>query len=616
MQRFRTHITQATQVANARPAYAAGLRAAVATVGPLLAGSALEWPNAAWMGLAGFNVALADKGGALRTRLGAMIPATFYGTLAVIAGALAGRHPLSAVIVIAIWAIGAGIARTYGAPATGTGVLSLATLVISMEQPAPTLLAALTRGRGVLAGAAFAIALSLLLGRFRLYAPARLAIARAYRALAAVARGESSAIAEARAAIAESRRTLTQLRRGLNGESPRGERLLVLLESSDRLATLLEREPAPRPDLAAILLAIADGIERERYSASLNTSSADPLHDPLVTALTALRELNDERDAERPRFDFRAAYIAPVRGVLTWHSAVLRHALRVAVAAGIASAITRALHVDRGYWLTLTVVVVLQPYTSATLQRGLQRIVGTIGGAVVAALLLSVVHTPLQMMAIVFVGAALTVALLPVNYGLFAFVLTPTFVMLAEVHALDRHLVWLRVSNTLFGAMLALLAAFVLWPASERGRLRDDVAAALRALAELARCTVECDDEQIAEARRDFAVALENANASLQRALSDHREGAAEEAAMTVLIYSRRFAAAFTRLAHAAARENDRLRLAALGRYAAAMLTELANAVAHERPPVIREEPPPHAVAEAERILEPLAAVAAAVRRV
>ena len=85
---------------------------------------------------------------------------------------------------------------------------------------------------------------------------------------------------------------------------------------------------------------------------------------------------------------------------------------------------------------------------------------------------------------------------------------------------------------------------------------------------------------------------------------------------MTVLIYSRRFAAALARLSHAAARENDRLRLAALGRHASAMLTELANAIAQQRAPVINEEPPPHAVAEAERILEPLAAVAAAVRRV
>jgi hypothetical protein len=46
--RLRTHIAQATLVAAARPAYAAGLRAAIATVAPLLLG----WPGAAWMGLA------------------------------------------------------------------------------------------------------------------------------------------------------------------------------------------------------------------------------------------------------------------------------------------------------------------------------------------------------------------------------------------------------------------------------------------------------------------------------------------------------------------------------------------------------------------------------------
>jgi len=565
---LRTHLVQATQVASARPAFAAGLRAAVATVSPLLIGSALGWPNAAWMGLAGFSVALGDKGGLLRTRFRAMLPAAFFGALSAFAGGLAGRHPIAAVALFAAWAVGAGVARSYGAAATGTGILSMATLVVSTEQPVRTLEEALRRGGAVLAGAAFAIAISLLLGRFRLYAPARRAVARVYRLLAS-----NAPSSEIRDAIAAARATLTQLRRGLQGESPRGERLLVMLESADRIASRIAEVHSP--PLALAMRAIADSVEAERDPGSMMNPASGAAGAALASAITALRELHAAR-SERPLPRFHARFIAPLRSALTWDSAVLRHALRVAAAGGLAAALTRALHIDRGYWLTLTVVVVLQPYTSATVQRGLQRVTGTIAGAVVAALLLSVVQTPLQMMAIVFAGTVLTVALLPVNYGLFSFALTPTFVMLAEVHAIDRHLVWLRVDNTLIGALIAWLAAWLLWPAAEQGRVRDDLAAALRELAELTRCIAECDERQIGEARRTVSVALTNADASVQRALSGAGESRdAEEAMMAVLVYARRYAAA----------------LPAPSPRAAAALNDLAEAIAQQRAPQIEEIP-------------------------
>jgi len=565
--RIRAHLAQATQVTTTRPAYASGLRAAIATVGPLLIGAAMGWPNAAWMGLAGFNVALVDKGGDLRTRLGAMLPATVFGTLAAVIGAIAGRHPVSALVVLALWAIGAGVARSYGAAAIGVGILSLATLVISTEQPAANLADALHRGIAILGGALFAIALSLLLGRFRLYRPARLAVARVYRLLAAHE--------DVRDAVSNARRTLTELRRGMQGESPRGARLLILLESADRLSAQMQ---AADPRLQAALLAIADAIDREHYRAPIDNPATGPARETIDVALRALRELNDGDERVRMPFDFGAQVLDPIRGTLSWDSAVLRHALRVAVTAGIAAAVTRSFDIERGYWLTLTVVVVLQPYTSATLQRGMQRVVGTVAGAIVAALLLYVLHTPAQLMVVIFIGAALTVAVLPVNYGLYSFALTPTFVLLAEVHAVDRHLVWLRVSNTLFGALLAWLAARMLWPASERGRVRDDLVAALRALAEFTRCTAECDDAMIADARRAFHVALENAEASLQRVLSEAAD-ADEEAMMAVLVYARRFA-------------ND-----PRPRTASPVLYELAAAIEESRAPNVTGEMSPELTA-------------------
>ena len=353
--------------------------------------------------------------------------------------------------------------------------------------------------------------------------------------------------------------SLAALRRGLNGETPRGERLLVLVESGDRLLTSLERV-APQPQLAPILETIARTVETEKNEIPSGPATQLPsdLHQHLRVAETAAAELND--DQLRQHHSFRTItqrYIDPIVKNLHWSSVVLRHAMRVAVAAAAAEALATRLQIPRRYWVTLTVIIILQPHTSSTLQRGLQRLAGTILGGIVAAVLLGLVHSPIQMIVVVFIGAALTVALLPVNYGLYSLFLTPTFILLAEVSAIDRNLVWLRVNNTLLGAAIAYVAAWVLWPASERGRVRDDLAAALRQLADYTRCVGECDDVQAAAARRAFIVSLENGEASLQRLLTD-RGSDDTESLMAILVYARRYAIALSALVAASA---DRLRL-------------------------------------------------------
>jgi uncharacterized membrane protein YccC len=568
------HLVQATRVTSARPAWWSGIRAAIATIGPILIGQSLAWPAAAWMGLAGFNVALADKGGPLRTRLSAMSVAAFWGIVAAVTGALIGRSLWISVAVVAVWALGAGLARAYGAVATTAGIISLVTLVVSIAAPAENLQGVWQRGGAVLAGSAFAMALALFVWRVRPYRAVRMAVARALRAAAAVAAspGEDSARAGAQAAIEEARGALAAFRRGMQGETPRGERLLVLAESADRLVSLLTGPP--QPGVAAALEAIAGAVESERLEGFANVAvPSGPVGAVLTVALTAVRELNDDSivaasEPSRPFFD-------PLLAVLAWESDVLRHALRVAVATAFAVALTSALEISRGYWLSLTVIVILQPYTSATFQKGLQRIAGTIAGGVAAAVLLAVVHSPAGLMVLIFVGAAVTVAFLPVNYGLYSLFVTITFVLLAEVGANDWHLVWRRVSMTLAGAAIAYVAAWLLWPASERGRVRDDLAEALRALADYARCLADCDDAGAAESRRAFLVALQNSEASLQRLLSDATEPH-EEQMMAVVVYLRRFAIALSALA---ARASDRLRLGPLARYLATALADAATAV-------------------------------------
>jgi uncharacterized membrane protein YccC len=64
----------------------------------------------------------------------------------------------------------------------------------------------------------------------------------------------------------------------------------------------------------------------------------------------------------------------------------LYYALRTAAAAGIATAISQFMHLDRGWWIAVGAVVVIQPDRSATLAKSVNRVLGTVIGGVTATL--------------------------------------------------------------------------------------------------------------------------------------------------------------------------------------------------------------------------------------
>jgi uncharacterized membrane protein YccC len=64
----------------------------------------------------------------------------------------------------------------------------------------------------------------------------------------------------------------------------------------------------------------------------------------------------------------------------------LYYSLRAGAAAGISTAIWQHWNIDRGWWIAVSAVVVIQPDRSATLAKSLARVLGTIIGALTATL--------------------------------------------------------------------------------------------------------------------------------------------------------------------------------------------------------------------------------------
>jgi len=238
-------------------------------------------------------------------------------------------------------------------------------------------------------------------------------------------------------------------------------------------------------------------------------------------------------------------------------SLLLRHAARVALVCGVDVVLIFLLNIDHGYWLLMTSLIVLQPHVSGTMRRGIERIGGTVGGGILAAVLAATLHSQLATAAVLFPLALLALAFLPVSYAVFAFFLTPAFVLAWLPWSGDWRLAIVRTINTIAGAVLSLLAMAFLFPSYERDRaplfLRASIAADRRYLNQLAESwrTQSRSSRPLANARRATGLAHNDTEESLERLLAENwpRRRPFAHFVAAFVTYLRRFAQSVTTLA-------------------------------------------------------------------
>ncbi|WP_177176868.1 FUSC family protein [Faunimonas pinastri] len=244
--------------------------------------------------------------------------------------------------------------------------------------------------------------------------------------------------------------------------------------------------------------------------------------------------------------------ISRIRGNLGFRSLAFSHALRVAVTGAIAVLITHFAHLPRGYWISITAVAVLQPYMVDTWRRTLERVFATILGGLIAAVILYFVHDPLLLTALIFPLCVAAMAVRLINFALFILCLTPQFILVAELFQTGGtltggNLAGIRALDTVIGGVLGLLAGLVLWPNWQGPRLPAEIATAIRIhrdYLKAALCFVPGKSAALDRVRREAGLSSNNAEASMQRLLSERHLKRAEiiEPVMTILAALRRLA--------------------------------------------------------------------------
>ncbi len=558
---------------------------------PLIVGWVLRRPELVWAGLGGWLTMLSDPGGPYPTRAAAMGTFALMGALATFAGGLAGLTPWAAIPTLFTFAMICSLIRVHGDTAATIGVLALTMVCITEGSPAH-LDVSLVRAGLFLSGSLFAILLAVAFWPFCPYYPVRAAVAASWMAVgdvAAAAAKVASSPADAakweslvplrrraRETLEDAREALAVARAGRHGETGRGFQLLVLYEILELLlgdlAALLEAlragaerdEPLPPhagealADVSRALYAIAEAVVEEgpteavvapRFDASLNPAVLfSRVEDEIRQALHSVEALRRGGPGPRQHEALSFPEEAPsLRDAFAKGSTELHHALRVALVATLAQLLATALRLERSYWVTVTVVLVLQPHAIATVRRALQRAGGTVIGGLIAALIARHLREPLALGGVLFALAWIAVAVRRMNYALFATLVTPVFVLLAETNAGAGHLTRVRILDTLLGGALALAGAIALWPTRDLDRMPALIAAILRADRVYLDAVLHGQGPGgTVAARRRVGLATANAEAALQRLIAEALPPARVEPLMALVAYGRRLSASIT----------------------------------------------------------------------
>jgi uncharacterized membrane protein YccC len=541
------------------------IRTTVALVGPLELARLLAMPLLTWVGIGAFLLAVGDStDDGDRHQILRLVVGAGLGGLALASGVLAATTLFTAVLGMLFWGAVAGLIGVYG-NAFATMGLPIAWAYVELGLPAHDHSPASAATFGVLfaLGGGLTMTCTWLASVADPYRPLQHATAAAFRALATYLRIASaqqdddprepvSPETGVRTAIAEARRSGAELRRGQQAWSGVAQRNLLLIEIADRLfsfAAVLRERPKPAMEPNPSLAALGDAISR--LAAAIAAPSSRAKRRDLLVGLNRIAPQSSAAcvEGQMAAWVERAVEIvfgnAPVERVspilystsrtpsgfprllfplivcFDRNSVVGRHALRFGLVCAAGVIAFRFFPPPFGYWIPLTVTVVLKPYAGATLSRTVQRVVGTGAGILASSVLMSFVAAPQFDIIAVAVAFFWMMAVLPFNYCFAIFFLSAGLIPLEHLlyFGLPADVALLRLAATGVGAFLALVGGHLLWPDFEYKNLPSLLHASIGSMTIYADQVLgQADEASFEAAHRAAGLDTTNLQAAIQRA--------------------------------------------------------------------------------------------------
>lgn len=239
---------------------------------------------------------------------------------------------------------------------------------------------------------------------------------------------------------------------------------------------------------------------------------------------------------------------------LTLRSNIFRHSLRVSIATIIGYSIPSIvqavipgwLAIGHGYWILLTVIVILKPAYTLTKRRNFERLMGTLAGGLVGVVILYFIHDRNALFVLMILFMIGTYVFIRTNYLLCVTLMTPYILLLFHLlYPTDfRSILSDRVIDTVIGSAIAFLANIFILPSWEREQIGDYMVGIIEANAAYFRDVAGAFLGQPSSvlqyklSRKNAFVALANLTDAFGRILSEPKRGRDQSGRMHQFVVS------------------------------------------------------------------------------
>ncbi|MEI8081111.1 MAG: FUSC family protein, partial [Actinomycetes bacterium] len=250
--------------------------------------------------------------------------------------------------------------------------------------------------------------------------------------------------------------------------------------------------PQQRETVADLLLGIADMARHPAKTGSSEATRALAVVEsgPVRDCLSALTDACEGASGQDQRSKGPGAqpggdqtlwqWAAGLPSLLGPAAAGSKAGLRLAVALACATVVNLAFDIPRGYWIAMTIALVLKPDFSTTLTKSGLRIAGTCVGVLVVAVVFALTgEIGWVYVALITIAAPLAMRWMSANYFWAASATTVTMVLLAEAEAPSIGPPMARLEMTLLGSLIAV-AVFLILPSWRGEELQQAVATMVR----------------------------------------------------------------------------------------------------------------------------------------
>ena len=214
---------------------------------------------------------------------------------------------------------------------------------------------------------------------------------------------------------------------------------------------------------------------------------------------------------------------------ISLNSGIFRHAIRLVIALVAGYIVSLLFPIGHGYWILLTIAVILKPAYSITKSRNVQRLIGTLIGVVIGFALLYITNQDGPLFVAMLISMIVAYSFLKLDYTVSSVGIT-IFVLL-NFHFLTggsvQQLLTDRMIDTVIGSVIAYLVSNFVMPAWEHQKIDEYILEALKGnrqyFIEVTRAYLgqPADVTSFKVARKQAFVGLANLSDNFQKMLSE-----------------------------------------------------------------------------------------------